>query len=294
MEPPSPARHSFRGILLMMAAGFGFTLMDAVAKYLAQSFPVIEVAWGRYLFHALVLPLIVGRYGGFATVRSNRLWLQLLRSFLLLGSTVFFWFAVKFIPLADATAIGFVGPLILTALSVPFLKEKVGRRRWAAVVVGFFGALIIIRPGPNMAQPAALLPLCSASCFAGYAICTRLLSRSDGWATTLIWSAVVGLVVLSFLVPFHWQSPDLSGWLGLALLGGLGGASHLLMIFAYARAPASTLAPLSYIQLLWSTALGFVLFANFPDAWTLAGGFVIAASGLYVIHRERVRRAEAR
>jgi drug/metabolite transporter (DMT)-like permease len=294
MEPPSPARQSFRGILLMMAAGFGFTLMDAVAKYLAQSFPVIEVAWGRYLFHALALPLIVGRYGGFATVRSNRLWLQLLRSLLLLGSTVFFWYAVKFIPLADATAIGFVGPLILTALSVPFLKEKVGPRRWAAVAVGFFGALIIIRPGPDMAQPAALLPLCSATCFAGYAICTRLLSRSDGWATTLIWSAVVGLVVLSFLVPFHWRSPGLSGWLGLALLGGLGGMAHLLMIFAYARAPASTLAPLSYIQLLWSTGLGFFLFANFPDAWTLAGGIVIAASGLYVIHRERVRRAEAR
>jgi drug/metabolite transporter (DMT)-like permease len=293
MEPPVQANQSFRGILLMMAAGFGFTLMDASAKYLAQRFPVVEVAWGRYLFHALALPLIVSRYGGFAMVRSSRLWLQLLRSLLLLGSTVFFWFAIKFIPLADATAIGFVGPLILTALSVPFLKEKVGPRRWAAVGVGFIGALVIIRPGPDMAQPAALLPLCSASCFAGYAICTRLLSRSDGWATTLIWSAVVGLVVLSFMVPFYWQPPGLSGWLGLAFLGGLGGASHLLMIFAYARAPASTLAPLSYIQLIWSTALGFFLFANFPDAWTLAGGAVIAGSGLYVIHRERVRRAEA-
>jgi drug/metabolite transporter (DMT)-like permease len=267
--------------------------MDATAKYLAQSYSVIEVAWGRYLFATLSLPLILHRFGGLATIRSKRLGLQLLRSFFLLCSTVIFWLAVKFIPLADGTAISFVGPLMLTALSVPFLKEKVGPRRWAAVLVGFGASLVIIRPGWGMAQPAALLPLLSSAAFAAYAICTRLLSRSDAWTTTLAWSSLLGLILLSLWVPFDWRSPDLAGWAMLAFLGLIGSLGHLLLILAYARAPASTLAPLSYVQLIWSTVIGLVWFGNFPDAWTLAGGGIIAASGLYVIHRERLRRGES-
>jgi drug/metabolite transporter (DMT)-like permease len=279
------------GIFLILGAGFLFTVMDAAAKHLSQSYSVVEIAWGRYLFATLSLPVILHRFGGMGSIRSKRLALQLLRSFFLLGSTVIFWLAVKFIPLADATAVGFVGPLMLTALSVPFLKEKVGLRRWVAVVVGFLASLIIIRPGFAMAQPAALLPLLSAAAFAAYAICTRLLSRNDSWATTFIWSSLLGLVVLSLAAPFDWRSPDLAGWLGLAFLGLIGSLGHLLLILAYARAPASTLAPFSYIQLIWSTVIGLVWFGNFPDGWTLTGGAIIAASGLYVIHRERLRRA---
>jgi len=297
MPPSSPAsahapRQILAGIALILGAGFVFTIMDASAKYLAGKMPVAEVAWGRYLFATLFLPLILYRHGGLSTIRSRRLGLQLLRSFFLLCSTVIFWLAVKFIPLADGTAISFVGPLMLTALSVPFLKEKVGPRRWAAVLIGFAASLIIIRPGWGMAQPAALLPLASSFVFACYAICTRILLRSDAWTTTLIWSSLLGLVLLSLWVPFDWVSPDLSGWLMLALMGALASLGHLLLILAYARAPASTLAPLSYVQLIWSTAIGFVWFGNFPDRWTLLGGAIIAASGLYVIHRERMRRAE--
>jgi drug/metabolite transporter (DMT)-like permease len=292
MTRPLPARQTLTGIFLILGAGFLFTVMDATAKHLAQTYPVVEIAWGRYLFATLSLPLILHRFGGLATIRSNRLGLQLLRSFFLLCSTVVFWLAVKFIPLADATAISFVGPLMLTALSVPFLKEKVGPRRWAAVLVGFGASLVIIRPGWGMAEPAALLPLLSSAAFAAYAICTRLLSRSDGWTTTLIWSSLLGLILLSLWAPFDWRSPDLAGWLILAFLGAIGSLGHLLLILAYARAPASTLAPLSYVQLIWSTGIGFVWFDNFPDRWTLTGGAIIAASGLYVIHRERLRRGE--
>jgi drug/metabolite transporter (DMT)-like permease len=292
MTRPLPARQTLTGIFLILGAGFLFTVMDATAKYLAKTYPVVEIAWGRYLFATLSLPLILHRFGGLTTIRSNRLGLQLLRSFFLLCSTVVFWLAVKFIPLADATAISFVGPLMLTALSVPFLKEKVGPRRWAAVLIGFGASLIIIRPGWGMAEPAALLPLLSSAAFAAYAICTRLLSRSDGWTTTLIWSSLLGLILLSLWAPFDWRSPDLAGWLILAFLGAIGSLGHLLLILAYARAPASTLAPLSYVQLIWSTGIGLVWFGNFPDRWTLTGGAIIAASGLYVIHRERQRRGE--
>ena len=293
---PAPAhspRQILAGIALILGAGFLFTIMDASAKYLTGRLPVTEIAWGRYLFATLALPIVLSRHGGLATIRSRRLGLQLLRSFFLLISTVIYWFAVKFIPLADGTAISFVGPLMLTALSVPFLKEKVGPRRWAAVTVGFAACLIIIRPGWGMAQPAALLPLASSFAFACYAICTRILSRSDAWTTTLIWSSLLGLMLLSLWVPFDWVAPDLYGWAMLAFMGLIGTLGHLLLILAYARAPASTLAPFSYVALIWSTAIGFVWFGNFPDHWTLLGGAIITASGLYVIHRERLRRAES-
>lgn len=287
-----PAKQILTGIALILGAGFTFTIMDASAKYLSGRIPVAEIAWGRYLFATLALPLMLHRFGGLSTFRSSRLGLQLLRSFFLLCSTVIYWVAVKFIPLADGTAISFVGPLMLTALSVPFLKERVGARRWTAVLIGFAAALIIIRPGLGMAQPAALLPLASSFAFACYAICTRLLARSDEWTTTLIWSSLLGLLLLSLWVPFDWVTPDLGGWLMLALLGLLASIGHLLLILAYARAPASTLAPFSYVALIWSMAIGLFWFGNFPDHWTLVGSAIIAASGLYVIHRERLRRAE--
>lgn len=282
----SAAGH-LRGILLMLAAGFIFVLMDATGKHLAQSLPVIEVVWGRYFFHLLALPLFLGGVGLRAALRSARPGLQIVRSGLLLGSTFFFFLAVKYIPLADATAIGFVGPLFLTALSVPFLGEHVGVRRWTAVVIGFASVLVIIRPGFGMAHWAITMPVITAACFAFYQIATRVLSRSDGPATTYFYSATVGLVVSSLIVPFEWQTPDLRGWLGLAFLGVTGGLSHYLMIRAFAVAPASLLAPFSYAQLIWSVAIGFLWFGDFPDSWTLAGAAIICLSGLYVLYRER-------
>jgi drug/metabolite transporter (DMT)-like permease len=288
-------RTALTGILLLLGAGLLFSVMDATAKYLSQRYSVVEIAWARYVFHAVTLPLIVGRFGsigGLAALRSQRLGLQLWRSLFLLGSTFCSYLAISFIPLADATAIGFIGPLIVTALSVPFLKERVGPRRWAAVTIGFLGALVIIRPGPGMGHPAALFSVASAACFACYAISTRIVSRTDQWSTTLIWSASVGTVVLSAAVPFTWRTPDLAGWLAFGFLGLIGSLSHLLLILAYARAPASTLAPLSYLQLVWSTSFGLLMFGNFPDHWTLGGAAVIVASGLYVLYRERRRRGE--
>lgn len=282
-----------RGILLMLGAGFTFVLMDAGGKYIAQSLPVMEVVWGRYLFHLVALPAFLGGVGVRAAMRSARPGLQFIRSTLLLGSTFFFFLAVKYIPLADATAIGFVGPLFLTALSVPLLGEHVGVRRWTAVLIGFASVLLIIRPGFGMVHWAVVLPLITAACFAFYQIITRILSRHDGPATTYFYSATVGMVVSSLLVPFEWQAPDLWGWIGLAFIGFTGGLAHYLMIRAFALAPASLLAPFSYAQLIWSIAIGFFWFADFPDSWTLVGSGIICASGLYVLHRERRLAAAA-
>ena len=288
---PAETTSVLRGIVLMLAAGFMFVLMDAAAKHLAQTYSVTQVAWARYVFHMATLPVLFGRHRWTAVLRTPRLGLQLARSVLLLASTFLFFLAVKFIPLADATAIGFVGPLLVTALSVPLLGEHVGWRRWAAVIVGFAGVLVIIRPGFGMLHWAVVLPLLVAVCFALYQISTRVLSRTDGWTTTLFYSASVGVVAMSVAVPFQWRTPDLAGWAAMAFLGLMGSLGHLAMIRAFAAAPGTTPAPLTYMQLVWAIVIGFALFGDFPDGPTLAGAAVIAASGLYVIDRERRLRA---
>jgi len=276
-----------RGILLLLAAGLVFSSMDATGKHLTKSLPVVEITWGRYLFHLLALPLFLGGRSLGTAIRSARPGLQLLRSALLMGSTFIFFLAVKYIPLGDATAIGFVGPLIVTALSVPLLGERVGARRWTAVCIGFASVLIIIRPGVGMVSWAAALPLASTVCFALYQISTRILSRSDSPATTYFYSATVGLAVTSAFLLRDWQTPSPADWAALVYLGLMGGLSHYLLIRAFAIAPASLLAPFAYCQLIWSITIGFFWFGDFPDRWTFAGAALVAASGLYVLYRER-------
>lgn len=283
----TPTANHLRGILLMLAVGFSFTVLDATAKHLTQTLPVMEIAWGRYLFHLAVLPLFLGGQTLRSAFRSTRPGLQIVRSALLLGSTVFFFVAVSYIPLADATAIGFVSPLLVTALSVPILGERVGLRRWAAVIIGFASVFLIIRPGFGMAHWAMALPLLTATCFSLYQITTRILSRSDGTHTTYFFSAVVGLAVTTAYLPEVWVMPDLWEWVGLVFLGSAGGFSHYLLIRAFALAPASLLAPFAYAQLIWSISIGYLWFGDFPDLWTIGGGVVICLSGLYVLYRER-------
>lgn len=277
----------------MVLSGLLFVVMDATAKYLSAEYPVAQIVWARYVFHLLTLPLLIGRGSWLAVVRTRRLGLQLLRSLLLLGATFFFFLAVKYIPLATATAIGFVGPLFVTALSVPLLGEKVGPRRWAAVVFGFGAVLVIIRPGAEVLHWAVVLPLLVAASFAFYQITTRILSHSDGSITTLFYSGTVGAVVMTVLLPFQeWQTPTPAGWAIMACLGLTGSIGHLVMIRAFTIAPASSLAPFTYLQLVWAALLGFVMFADLPDLWTLIGALMLAASGLYVLYRERRLRGQ--
>jgi drug/metabolite transporter (DMT)-like permease len=286
----APGASHLRGILLMLAAGFVFVILDATGKHLTASLSITEITWGRCLFHMLALPLFLGGQGLTRTLRTTRPGLQLLRSAFLLGSTFFFFWGVKYLPLADATAIGFVTPLIVTALSVPLLGERVGVRRWTAVVIGFASVLLIMQPGFGMMHWAVSLPLVCAACFALYQIATRILSRHDSTATTYFYSPIVGLVVTSLVLLFvdeEWQTPDPAGWLALVFLGAIGGFSHYLLIRAFAAAPASLLSPFAYAQLVWSIAIGYAWFGDFPGPLTLAGAFLICASGLYVIYRER-------
>ncbi|GAB4182409.1 MAG: DMT family transporter [Thalassobaculales bacterium] len=290
--PPGASRHLTgrfgQGLALYFAALACFGLLDSAAKYLAADHPPLMVVWARYAFNLVfMLPLMAGR--------PPRLWLASARpglavgrGLLLLATTMMFFTAIAFMPLADAVAIGFVGPLFVTALSVPLLGETVGPRRWAAVAIGFLGALIIIRPGLGVMHPAAILCLLNALTFALFTILTRRMAGTDDALTMLFYTALVGTAAASLALPFVWVVP--AGPESLLLMAGMGissGLGHLLMIAAYRRVEASAMAPFSYLQLIYVTALGYLVFGDLPDGWTLGGAALIVAAGLYVTYRER-------
>jgi drug/metabolite transporter (DMT)-like permease len=195
--------------------------------------------------------------------------------------------------LADATAVTFVGPLLAVAMSVPLLGEWVGPRRWTGVLIGFVGALIIIRPGTGVMEFAAFLPLGAALCFALYQIATRRLRGIDGPVTTLAFMAVTGTVVTSAIVPFFWILPDLAGGLLMGSLGMLGTTGHFALIKAFESAPVSVIAPFDYTALIWAALFGYFIFNEMPDTFTILGALVITGSGLYILRRESVRSVVA-
>jgi len=278
-----------RGIGLMVASTVFFSCGDIIAKALASSMPAVEIVWLRYVTFSLILAPFLWHSVGKVGLRSSRPGLQLLRGLGMVGSALLFVLSLPFLPVADATAIHFTSPILITAMAMLLLGEKVGWRRWAAAFVGLIGVLVIIRPGTGAFQPAALLPLVAAACWAGAAVATRQISGTDHPMVTLAYSALIGLVVLTAAVPFAWVTP--TGYeLALAIsMGAMSTAGHGLVVLAYRHASASLIAPFSYVQLIWSGALGFLAFGALPDGFTIAGAGIIAASGLYTAYRERVR-----
>lgn len=280
-----------RGIAWMVLAMLTFATLDATAKLLTQSYPVPMVAWMRYAVHLALMLVVLNRSVPRLLVTRRR-GLQLLRSLLLLATTGFNFAALSFLPLAQTTSIFFLTPILATALSVPLLGESVGLRRWIGVAVGFVGALIVIRPDPTDLELAALLALAAALCNALYQITTRRVSGTDNARTTLLWTALTGTVVAAPVLPFFWTPPDATGWALLGLLGALGWGGHFALYKAVQAAPMATVAPFTYTALLGALFWGIVIFADWPEATTLAGAALIVGAGLYIIYREH--RAGAR
>ncbi|MCX7355313.1 MAG: DMT family transporter [Alphaproteobacteria bacterium] len=276
-----------RAMLIMGCSVSLFPCTDAISKYLVRDYDVIQVTWARYLFHFLLLAVALGGFRALRWYRTRRLPLLVLRSALSVVATLVFIVAIKSIPIVDGYTILFTNPLLIVALSVPLLGERVGIHRWTAVIVGFTGILFVLRPGSDLLQLSALLALVAALCVALSNIITRIVSRTDHVLTTLLYMATVGTAMLTLLVPFHWRTPSWDAWALMALSGLLGGVGHFGVIKAIQMAPVSALAPLSYVQIISATALGYFVFGTLPDAWTLAGLTVIVGSGLYVFHRER-------
>lgn len=289
MSAPSERSRALDGILLMALTFTIFPLMDGVGKYLTTDYHPFQIIWGRYFFQAVCVSMIVFTRRPVSILRVRKPSLQFARAFAGWASNVPFIFALALIPLADAFAALMVGPLIVTALSVPMLREQVGMRRWCAIAVGMVGALIVVRPGMGVMHWAISLPLLTALCFALFQIFTRKLAGRDDNDTTLLMGAYAGTLFSTILLPFVWKTPDLMGWVLLAAQGVLISAAHLTLVRAFQFAAASVLAPFAYVQILSATVVGLLVFGDFPDHWTIVGAAIICASGLYIVHRERVR-----
>jgi drug/metabolite transporter (DMT)-like permease len=291
---PRPTPDVLRGILLMCAGVSTFPFMNVGVKLLAPHYPAAQITWARFTGHLIVMLVVFLPQYRWALLRTRKPAVQIGRSVLMLASNLVFVMAIGSVPLATASAIGFTSPLIVTALSVPLLHEQVGWRRWSAVVVGFAGALMVIRPGGGLHDPAVLLILASSFAYALYQILTRLAGRIDTAATGIIFAALFGSLGMSLVMPFVFVVPrsllDVLLFCSLGLLGGLG---HYLVIRAFQLGPAAVIAPLGYVELIGSVVFGYLLFGNFPDPWTWLGAGVIIASGIYIAFRER-RRREAR
>ncbi len=261
-------------------------VLDTIAKLLTEDFSVWQVAWARFVFHLLpLIPLLLWRHGTGVFLRLANPRLQLLRSIFMVVATCLFFGALARIPLADAVALVFVFPLVTTALAPVVLGEHVGWKRWIAVGMGFVGILILVRPGFQAVGWGTLSALACGCCFAGYALTTRLLSKTSPPLVNLAMTAVVGTVVLSLLLLVQsdnlWRDPTTGQFGAMVALGVTAAFAHGAMVLAYQRAPASLLAPFSYTEIIGASILGYLVFRQFPDSWAWVGIGVIVASGLY-------------
>jgi drug/metabolite transporter (DMT)-like permease len=286
----SPTENQGLGIALVLGASLIFALSDATAKLMVASVSPVEVSWIRSIVVAiLTVPAVIWRRGAgvFRTAHPVR---QIARGLSVWFSSLLFLTGLSYLPLADTSAINFIWPILITVFSIFLLGEKVGIRRALATLIGFVGMLIIIRPGSSAFQVAAFFPLGAAVLWALASVMTRSMTSTEAPETTIVWSALVMLAGTSLALPWFWTMPT-PREIGLGVLVGIGSAfGHAMIIFAYGQAKASTLAPFAYVQLVWATLCGYFIFGTIPDRWIITGAAIIAASGLYTLHRERVRR----
>jgi drug/metabolite transporter (DMT)-like permease len=285
---PDSRENRSTGILWMLATMFCFITLDAIMKHLMESYSLVQVTWGRFFFATIIAALACGpRIAQLAVTHHPKL--QLSRSVLLMSTTAMFNAGIRTTPLATGTTIMFLSPILVTLLSIPLLGEKVGLRRWMGIILGFIGAMIVVRPWAEDLGGlgyGVLFLLAAALLNANYQIITRKV-RQDDPLTSLLYTAAAGAVVTSLIVPWFWSWPSLSGWLLLIASGVAGGAGHLSLIRAFRLAPASVVAPFSYSSLIWAVMFGLLIWGDFPDLWTWGGAALIIGSGLYIFHRER-------
>ncbi len=277
-----------KAITFNLLAWVMLPIMDGFAKYLSSDLPVLQITWARYFFTvAFTLPIM------FFFFRKNLVWtdkpkLQLIRGLILLTANVCFFYSISIISLAKALTLAFIAPLIVTAFSPIFLGEKVGFRRWSAVIIGFIGSMVVIRPGFVEINLASLAALGTGVMYGFYLIITRKLSSSDNPLLTLLLTGVVGALIISFVMPFVWIKPTLNQWSMMAAIGIFACVGHLFIILSLKYADASKLAPFSYFEIVTNIIIGYYFFSDFPDKWTFLGLFIIVLSGIYISRRENI------
>jgi drug/metabolite transporter (DMT)-like permease len=288
-----PSASPGRGILLFLCAMIIFAVQDGITKHISNSYPPAQILAVRYaVFLSLACLLAARKRRLIVSLRSTRPVLQVVRSVLMIGESALFVMAVRTLPLADAHAIIASTPLFVTAMAMFLLKEPVGIRRWSAVIIGFGGILLILRPGAEAISLPALFALGTAVGYALYLILTRMVGQTDTAETCTLYMGTVGLLLAASIAPFVWVTPDVAGWGIILAISGMAAVAHICLIKALQYAQASLLQPFSYTLLVFATLVGFVAFGDFPDAFTIAGATIIVATGLYTIYREHIRRAE--
>ena len=279
-----------KAIIYNLLAWIMLPIMDGFAKYLSADLPVLQITWARYFFTvAFTLPVM------FLFFRQNLVWtdkpkLQFIRGLILLCANICFFYAISVISLAKALTLAFVAPLIVTTFSPFFLGEKVGFRRWTAVIIGFIGSLFVIRPGFVEINLASIAALGTGVMYGFYLIITRKLSTSDNPLLTLLLTGVVGAIIISTVMPFVWVKPNLNQWSMMAAIGVFACIGHLFLILSLKYADASKLAPFSYFEIITNIIIGYYFFSDFPDSWTFLGLFIIVLSGIYISRRENLVR----
>lgn len=284
-------RQRLTGIALMCGAVACFACLDTVAKFLSPHMPTMQIVWARNISGFLLTFVLMNPLTRPRILRTARPGLQIVRSLLLLATTLFNFLAVRYLQLDEALSIMFATPFLVAVLAGPMLGEWLGWRRWIAICVGFAGVLLVTRPGFGGMHPAALFSLAGALCYAFYGIITRVVSRSDSNETTLFYSNLVCALVVLPVLPFVWTPPEDALIIVLmVVMGAFGSLGHYLLIIGHRLAPASVLSPFIYTQMIWVIALGYLVFGDIPTEWTLTGAGIVIASGLYLIQRERKRR----
>jgi drug/metabolite transporter (DMT)-like permease len=285
--PGGDHSHTGLGILFTIAAALCFASMDATSKLLVTRYSIVQILWIRYIYFVGFSLVMMRRSGVRATMRSRRPWLQAGRALVLIVENGVFVLAFKYLPLAEVHAIAASSPLIVVALAAPLLGERAGLSRWIAVGAGFAGVLVVLRPGFQAMHWPLLVPVAGAFLWALYQILVRLCGRADGPLTTLFWSAVVGCAAVSAVGPFQWRPPDAVSWLLLLVVALFGSLGQFALIKALQHAEAGAVQPYSYTLLLWAATLGYLVFGNVPDRWTIAGGAVVVSSGIYSWWQQR-------
>jgi len=277
-----------RAVGLFLSAFLLFSGLDAVGKYLGSHLDPIMVTWARYVTHFALAVAVLNPYTAPGLFRTDRPWLQAFRALMLLASTACNFVALQYLQLAQTVSIQFSAPFMVAILAGPLLGEWVAPRRWAAIALGFLGVIVVTRPGTAGFHPAMLLSFAGTACYALYSISTRTLGRTDSAASMLVFSAAFASLALTPAMPAVWTWPDNAlVWALLPLTGVLGALGHYLLIRAHQLAPASTLAPYGYFQIVWMVLLGMLVFGDVPDAWTLVGAAIVVVSGLVLLAGER-------
>jgi drug/metabolite transporter (DMT)-like permease len=283
------ASRPLTGIGCLLVAMVLLPIMDGSAKHLSATLPVLMSVWARFFFQTVIVAPIVVRRHGAAALLPDRFVLQLLRGLCLVGANASFFGSLVYLPLADSLSIFFISPILVTAVSPVFLGERVGLRRWLAVLAGFAGVLIIIRPGFGSLNAGTLLALASGLLFATFVIMTRRLRDLPVLVTTL-YNALFGAVALTLAAPVFWVWPSAAEWPYLIAIGVISIAGHYMLIMSYERAEASLLAPFAYTEIITATLIGYLWFGDLPDRWTVTGVAILAASGIYISWHEAIKR----